>query len=327
MKQDELLSLLNRFEHGSCSPEELAMLETWFDGASETNTWNWTEDEKQQIKVRLKKQIDFSIRKSTSRSFNNIIKIAASIILISCLGVLLYTYKTTLRNYFDPVIYAQTSVPAGQKMKLTLSDGSVVILNSGSKLRYPKTFNRETRKVYLIEGEAYFDIMHDAESSFIVEAGGVRTQVLGTAFNIRSYSSLKTIDVAVSRGKVAVGKSSQHALINKAQVFLLPGQQVSVNRLTGIMKKKVVNVNEIAGWMNGDLIFSNEMLKNAISILQHSFNIKIQLEQSDIDTIRFSASFNRYDSLNDIMYSIAKANKLKYSIQGRNVFLSRKTNY
>lgn len=321
MREDELISLLDRFKKGECTPEELSRLQVWFDSSSNTGKFHWTEDEKSQFNTNLKGRIDKILSKTETTSSINWLKVAASIIVIFAFSMLGYTYRAELRDHFDPVIYAQTIVPLGEKVKLTLSDGSVIILNGGSRLRYPKKFNRDTREVVLLEGEAYFDIAHNKEKPFIIEAGGSKTQVLGTAFNIRSYAGFKNIEVTVTRGKVSVSKKGSE---NVAPVFLLPNEQVSINRMSWKMDKKSINAREIISWTQGKLIFNNELLKNVALILQHSYGIKINYKNQDIEEIRFTASFDQNDTLNEILYSIAKANKLTYVKDGKQILFSKK---
>jgi transmembrane sensor len=327
MREDELTKLLDRFEKGECYSEELSRLEAWFDRSSASGEFRWSEQEKSIFNTNLKKRIDATITDKVRSSSINWLKVAASVILIAAFSLLLNTYRTTLIDYFDPVIYAQTIVPMGQKVKLTLSDGSVVVLNGGSRLRYPEKFNRNVREVILIEGEAYFDVAHNKEKPFIIEAGGTKTQVLGTAFNIRSYAGFKNVEVTVSRGKVAVSKKvHENERDNLAPVFLLPNEQVSIDRLSWKMKKRNMNAREVISWTQGKLIFNNESLKNVAVILQHSYGIKINYKNTDIEEIRFTASFDQHDTLDEILYSIAKANKLRYLKHGKNVLFSKKYN-
>ncbi len=323
MKEDELIKLLDRFEKGECSSEELSRLEAWFDLSSASGEFSWSEEEKSIFNTNLKKRIDATIADKVRPLSINWLKVAASVILIAAFSLMINTYHTKLIDYFDPVIYAQTIVPMGQKAKLTLSDGSVVVLNGGSRLRYPEKFNRDLREVNLIEGEAYFDVAHNKEKPFIIESGGTKTQVLGTAFNIRSYAHFKNIEITVSRGKVAVSKKAHQ---NEQPVFLLPNEQVSVDRFSWKMDKKNINAREIISWTQGKLIFNNELLKNVALILQHSFDIRINYKNQDIENIRFTASFDQHDTLDEILFSIAKANKLRYVKQGKNILFSKKYN-
>ena len=85
----------------------------------------------------------------------------------------------------------------------TLPDGSVVALNSNSKLVFPKQFNGDTREV-TIEGEAFFDVKPNPEKPFIINAGKAQIKVVGTSFNVSAYPETETLEVVVKTGKVQV---------------------------------------------------------------------------------------------------------------------------
>lgn len=89
----------------------------------------------------------------------------------------------------DQLIYNTLNVPYGKRFNIELSDGSNVILNAGSKLKYPVNFLKgKSREVYL-EGEAFFKVTKNKEDAFIVNTNGLNTQVFGTVFNVSSYKN------------------------------------------------------------------------------------------------------------------------------------------
>ncbi|MDZ7690866.1 MAG: FecR domain-containing protein [Balneolaceae bacterium] len=91
----------------------------------------------------------------------------------------------------------------GERASMEFSDGSRVILNSMSTLRFPKVFEGTKRELHL-EGEAFFQVAHNKERPFVVHANGVEVNVLGTEFNVNSYRENEAVEVVVREGKVAV---------------------------------------------------------------------------------------------------------------------------
>jgi ferric-dicitrate binding protein FerR (iron transport regulator) len=242
------------------------------------------------------------------------LRIAAAICLISSVAAF-FAYKSTrVRDWIDPVQYVTTTVPKGQKLKLTLSDGSTVMLNAGSRIRYPEKFNRDTRSVTLLDGEAFFDIQQNDEKPFIVETPGTQTQVLGTAFNVQAYREFKEVKVTVMRGKVAVKEAGTG---EQNSVLLLPDEQAIINTATGYQTKKHINANESIGWLRGKFLFRNETLIKVALILQNNYNVKIEFAKEATKEIRFTANFDSTDSLEKILFAIAKANGLTYSIKDK----------
>ena len=87
--------------------------------------------------------------------------------------------------------YDQLLVPAGKRAKIELSDGTLVTVNSQSKVIYPRRFKGETRTIYA-QGEVFLEVAHDKKHPFIVEANGFNLRVLGTKFNISNYEGEAT---------------------------------------------------------------------------------------------------------------------------------------
>lgn len=306
MEEKDIKNLLDLYFKGECTPDEKQYLESMFDELSRYGEFDEKTIDTEAVMHRLKGKIDRQIRKGRFIRLSVMLRVAAAVFLISSVAAF-FVYK---RTQIDAVKYVITTVPKGQKMKLTLSDGSTVMLNAGSRIRYPEKFNGETRSVTLLDGEAFFDIKHNDEKPFVVETPGTQTQVLGTAFNVQAYQEFKEVKVTVLRGKVAVKETGEHK-----PVLLLPDEQVIVNTATGYQLKKHINANESIGWVQGKFIFRNETLMNVALILQNSYNVKIEFKKETTKEIRFTANFNSTDSLEKILFAIAKANGITYSIK------------
>lgn len=110
-----------------------------------------------------------------------------------------------LNNDLDKVSYQNIEVPYGSKTKIELPDGSRVSLNSGSKLKYEKGFGDKTRVIFL-EGEAFFDVKKTG-IPFYVHVSGIKIKVLGTTFNVKAYPEEKTVETTLITGRVEIFKS------------------------------------------------------------------------------------------------------------------------
>jgi ferric-dicitrate binding protein FerR (iron transport regulator) len=309
MEEKDIKNLLDLYFKGECTPDEKQYLESMFDQLSIHGEFDEKTIDTEAVMHRLKGKIDRQIRKERFIKLPVMLRVAAAVVFLISSVTAFFYYKNTR---LSPVQYTITTVPKGQKMKLTLSDGSTVMLNAGSRIRYPEKFNRETRSVTLLDGEAFFDVKHNDEKPFVVETPGTQTQVLGTAFNIQAYQEFKEVKVTVLRGKVAVKETGEHK-----PVLLLPDEQVIVNTVTGYQSKKHINANESIGWLNGKFLFRNETLMNVALILQNSYNVKIEFKEESTKEIRFTANFNSTDSLEKILFAIAKANGITYSIKDK----------
>ncbi|MFA6944532.1 MAG: FecR domain-containing protein [Pedobacter sp.] len=192
---------------------------------------------------------------------------------------------------------------------INLPDGSSVILNENSKIELSKNFNNNgKREVYLI-GEAYFDITHDAAHPFIVHTGKIFTTVLGTAFNIKASTGNKTVTVTVTRGKVKVGDNKKNYNI------ILPNEQVVFDQNLASHVKKFVKAETVIEWTNEDIYFDDVSIKDAVNQLQDRFNISIIFSNEQIKTCKFSATFLKSQSLEQILNVIAEFNQIKYQFK------------
>lgn len=245
------------------------------------------------------------------------LRIAASVLLV--LGLSFFIWKQNPFPLFGNTVSVVTA--KGERKEVKLPDGSTVWLNESSRMEYPARFERDTRKVTLVDGEAYFDIKRDESKPFFVEASGTTTRVLGTAFNIRSYHFLKSILVTVTRGKVEVQKAEGVGGHDKK--ILLPNEQVYYDMKTREIRKVNVNSANAVAWKEGRLLFDNESFANVIAILENKFDVKIRAEES-IRQYHMSAEFASTDSLPRILELLSLANNLEYRFENNQITLTTK---
>ena len=236
--------------------------------------------------------------------------VAASIALVLTTGMLGFQYREHILDIVDPATSLVLKTKGNEIKKLTLSDGSVVWLNGGSVLSYPDRFSHDKREVLLLKGEAYFDIHHDDRKPFRVKAGKTLTNVLGTAFNISSYSWMETIDITVTRGKVGVNNN-----------ILLPDDQLAYHKATGKSEKKKRS-GDVTLWMQGKLLFNDESFRTVAAILENKYHVNIRFEQQKMGDFRFTARFEPSDSLNDILDALTMTRGLSYEVKGAGITIT-----
>jgi len=313
MKPDELKRLLQRRKEGRCSQEELSQLDNWFDSTSRAGNWEWTDARKAEIKSEIRKTIGLKVHGQAKASmFKMYFKIAASVLLILSLG--LYFGSNYISNYINNSSqYTEINAASGKTTEVLLSDGSKIVLQAKSRLKFPKVFSGENREVLLYEGEAFFDIAKDPGRPFIVTTKKVSTKVLGTAFNISFYENQQEMSVTVVRGKVSVSNS------NGNEVLLDPNQQVVINKVSGSFKKSVVDARENIGWTEGRIQLNNHTMMHAAELLETRYDINIKFASPEIGLIRFTATFDKTDNLVSILNDISRINQLTYTIENKEV--------
>jgi transmembrane sensor len=199
-------------------------------------------------------------------------------------------------------------------VKDTLPDGSRVSLNSHTKLIYPEKFSRKKREVKLT-GEAFFEVLHDAERPFIIEAGKAMIKVLGTSFNVKAYTGTD-IEVSVKEGMVMLFTVNP-AASDTLSVMLPAGTRgiLPVNS----MQPKIVEeeVPDRLFWLDRTLEFRQTELSEVFALLSSHFGIVIRTERPEILNCRLSATF-RDESLETILEVIATSFELGVKNEGTN---------
>ena len=241
--------------------------------------------------------------------------IAAVITVIALLPILYF-------NNFHPkkpevIAYHEIYNPRGQKRLVTTPDGSNIYLNGDSKIRYALNFNTGKRIVYL-EGEAFFDVQHRTKQPFIVHTGKVSTTVLGTSFNINAYPSLKDIAITVQTGKVGV------LFKNKGKTapvqFLLPNEQLTINKNNGHSTKKQVNAIDFDSWREYKIFFYNKPLSEIAEVIAREYDLDIEIKTDALKAVKLTAKFDKC-SAKQIMDVIAKLSDSKYKIYENKVII------
>lgn len=187
------------------------------------------------------------------------------------------------------LVYNTLKIPYGKKFEVQLSDGTVVYLNAGTSLRYPVQFvKNQSRQVYLT-GEAYFEVSKDKAHPFTVNTQEVKVEVLGTKFNVNSYTEDISTDVVLVEGKVSLYKDKK---TTENQVYLLPGIKGSNLRGQQKIMTEAVNTDYYTAWVKGSLVFKNESFTSIIKKLERYYNITFINKNKALGKEIFNARFD-----------------------------------
>ena len=194
-------------------------------------------------------------------------------------------------------------VPYGKRTQITLSDGSIVWLNSGSKLVYPANI-KEKRTVY-IEGEAIFEVTHSEEHPFFVVTKDFEIKVLGTVFNVSAYSDDDVSSTVLERGKIEIA-STEKNLLSKEKLTILPGTRAVFNSNKKTFNQYEVDTRNYMSWRDGYFIFKDEPLANIIKKLERYYNVEIVLESEKLGKEEFSGNLNLKNTPEEVLKIIAE---------------------
>lgn len=214
--------------------------------------------------------------------------------------------------------YNKLYVPYGKKFQISLSDGSLVYLNSGSTLRYPVKFPKNgTREVFL-NGEAYFEVSKDKEHSFIVRTKEINTEVYGTEFDISSYENDDIAHVVLVEG--SVGVSYNMAKEDRGQLMIKPFEKAEWDKKTNEITKASVKVESYVAWKDGVLMFDNEPFETIIRKLERHFDVSIINNVEQINHNRYTGVFD-VESLEEILEAFSNHRPFEYKMEGDQIII------
>lgn len=214
--------------------------------------------------------------------------------------------QTSIEN--NKALFNTILVPYGKRTDLRLSDGSMVWLNSGSKLVYPAVFNGNTREVYL-EGEAIFDVTHNPNMPFKVKSSNQEIEVLGTVFNVSSYRDDDLNYTVLKSGSVKINYTDASI----KGIKITPGTLASYNSISKKANTKEVNVNDYFSWRDGFLNFEKDTLKIIMTKLSRYYNVQIIIENEDLARQTFSGNLDLKDNVEKIIALIGETSNFKTS--------------
>ena len=203
----------------------------------------------------------------------------------------------------------QIIVPYGHRHSITLSDGTHVQLNAGSRLVFPAEFSDNNREVYL-KGEGYFEVFKNTEKPFIVKTDFIDIRVLGTVFNISAYEDEQTASAVLVEGKVVV--SQKNKLFGTTDKNLSPGQGCFYSSETKTSAIRNVDLYEYISWKDGLFLFKDKPLHTLILRLEKYYHRKILVEGTKLPNTIISGKLVLSDDIDEVMQYLAKTLEARY---------------
>lgn len=269
-------------------------------------------------------------------SFRNIAVMAIMAICLSAGWVLLSAKKSSRNDQYAVAKISEIKTSKGSRTKVKLPDGSDVWLNAGSKLNYDKNFEGDTRDVYLT-GEAFFDVVHNAEKPFIIHTSRINVKVLGTQFNVKAYAEDKTTETSLIRGSVEVTlnnnpskryrlKPNQKLVISNEDLAAanapVPGEgeipvhfnpKAEITELTYLQDEK--NAVE-SSWTRNILSFEDELFGEVAKKMERWYDVTIVFKNKRWAREYMSGSFEQ-ESLEQAMTALKYTTGFNYKKEGK----------
>ena len=244
------------------------------------------------------------------------VKYAAIVLLSIGLGVLgqQYILKTDQTVVQKEVRMIEKMSELGEKVTTKLPDGTIVKLNSGSKLLFPSSFDSNERKVQL-QGEAFFDVERNEQKPFIIQIGEMEVEVLGTSFNVKEDTESHQKTVAVKTGKVAVNNKA-----NGEPILLDPLQMVVETQSGTLNKLPIMSEEAVFGWTDNKLVFDDNQYKTVFKEVSKWFGVEIEVGKELDEGMKYTAVFDN-PTLDEVLMSTSRIFKFNYKINENKVII------
>jgi ferric-dicitrate binding protein FerR (iron transport regulator) len=243
--------------------------------------------------------------------------------LIRVASIVLIAAAVSLGLYWSGIMGSQTKKPTpafityvtapGQQKVFSLSDGIRIRLAENSTLTVPTHFTQN--RTLTLKGEAYFQVTHDADHPFVVNANGAVIKDLGTKFNIKTDSSANAVEVAVIEGRVKLKKKGKH---HQTSAILTHNHFGVLNLSNGQITIEEGNVKNYLSWMTGRLVFRGEPLGRISRQLQRLYNVEIHFQSDQLKKIRLTANYGK-TNLKTVLKLIARTLDIRFKMNGRQV--------
>ena len=205
-------------------------------------------------------------------------------------------------------------VPRGGACSVVLEDGTRVMLNAGSKLRYPVRFAENGAKTVEMEGELYFDVVSDGRP-FEVHTGNGLVEVLGTSFGVKAYPQEAVYTTLVS-GKVRFSSASGR------QVVLAPGEQ-AVASADGRLDVCTPEIDEYVGWTKGMLVFDDQSLDEVMKAIGRWYGVEVVYAEPQLRHLRFTGSLKLQEEVTRFLDLLQLTGDITYEMEGRTVTIRK----
>ena len=322
--------ILLKYLKKECTEEELQIINEWMNESEENVSYLFSLEELyDSVKLnrytqkatldKAEKQLRERIEQLTPKQrpqlrVRNLMKYVAVFILLLGIGGIIYHQvdNNAVFQFQDEIV--QTSMSSVKE--ILLPDSTRVWLNQSAIIRYPESFQADTREVFL-EGEAYFEVSKDKTKPFIVHTDALQVKVLGTSFNLKCQEGSNIAEASLIEGTVEVKSKN-----SGGQIVLSPGQKAELDQVTGQLQVKQVNTKLDAVWHNGLIPFEQANLHDIAKTLERFYDVEIVLAPN-IDSCTYSGVIHRREGIDSVLNSLKNSIPISYEINRSKIYINR----
>jgi hypothetical protein len=215
-------------------------------------------------------------------------------------------------------VFHMLEVPFGKRFKIVLSDGTLVHLNSGSRLKYPVKFDKNKPRTVSLEGEAFFDVAERKNQIFSVITETINVEVYGTKFNFKNHPEDNYSDVVLVEGSVGLYSKYIDNIIR-----LKPGIKGSFNKSNFSVTQDKINTSIYTSWIDGQVVFRNESFESILTKLERIYNVEIINDSNNKSNETFNAKIDiEKESINQVLSYFNKIYNIKYQTFNNKIIIN-----
>lgn len=282
--------ILYRFFEGTSSLEEGEQVRGWMESSKENEKTFFKERkvfDAMILLAREKKSVKGRMLSLHSLFLKfELLKIAGIILLTLSGGYLYQQYK----EVHEPLAMQTIYVPAGQRMNITLPDGTNIWLNARTTIQYPLNFNKKERLVKL-DGQAYFDVTKDAKRPFIVHTKKFEVEVLGTQFDVEAYVGKEEFVTTLMHGSVKLISVSDRT----KTLMLKPDNRAYL--MNGELKVAPIDNYSLYRWKEGLICFDNEPFAKIMKDFEKYYGINVEVSNQEVLKYLYTGKFRQADGI------------------------------
>lgn len=273
--------------------------------------------DKQKIFQEISKRIESNSSLTTRWHQKNAFRIAASLAAVIALSVSVFFLIRPNGKVADKEMLSYSSGESISK-EIVLSDGSKILLNKQTTLKYPKVFSKKERRVELL-GEAIFQVTHNPGQPFVVAANGVEVEVLGTVFNVMAYPTDDKVTATLVSGKVKV-KYIDPKNKKEQSVVLSPNHSATFIPSQNRFEISKADVETVTAWERGELVFDDEPIESIVSKLTRWYGVEFILSNDLKGKYRLTMTIDN-ETLDEALLIISKTIPVGYSKSEKQVMI------
>lgn len=231
-------------------------------------------------------------------------------------GKLIYKAKPLNTNGNEPASENSglntITTTKGQQYQVVLSDGSKIWLNAASEFTFSASFASLKQRKVELSGEAYFEVAKDKAHPFIVKTDEQEVEVLGTHFNVNSYSDESATKTTLLEGSVKVSGKKEQRILHPGQESLVTKSELSI---------RTANTQEAVAWKNGDFVFDNEDFGSILRQIARWYNVEI-IENEKHKDLHLSGTVSRSKNISAVLKALEVTGKVKFKVEGNRVIVT-----